>query len=309
MQVLLTDGLTACRAPRAACVALGFFDGVHRGHLYVLSEAAARARALGLPLLVYTFRAADAPKADAPLLSTDRERAALFASCGATFCVFDDFSAARTTFAEDFVRDVLLGALGARVAVVGEDFRFGYRAAGDAALLARLMAEGGGEALTLPPVLHDGRPISSSRIREALCEGDVALASALLGRPYALTLPVAHGQELGRTMGFPTANQALPAGRAIPKDGVYVTDCITQSGARLRGVTDIGMRPTVAGRERRMETHLIDFSGDLYGAPLTVCFLARLRGEQTFPSLAALTAQITKDRMEAKQWKTQNGSN
>lgn len=309
MQVFLADGLSPCRAPSAACVALGFFDGVHRGHLSVLSAAAARARALGLPLLVYTFRASDAPKADAPLLSTDAERAALFAALGARYCVLDDFSAARTTSAEGFVRDVLLGALGARAAVVGEDFRFGYRAAGDAALLSRLMAEGGGEALILPPILHGGAPISSSRIRAALGAGDIALATALLGRPYALTLPVAHGRALGRTMGFPTANQALPEGHAIPADGVYVTDCITQSGARLRGVTNIGMRPTVAGHHRRMETHLIDFSGDLYGAPLTVCFLARLRGEQTFPSLAALTAQITKDRMEAKQWKTQNGSN
>ena len=270
---------------------------------------AARARALGLPLVVYTFSAADAPKADAPLLSTDAGRAALFAACGASFCVFDDFSAARTIPPEDFVRGLLFDTLGARAAVVGEDFRFSFRAAGDAPLLRCLMAAHGGETLILSPVLHGGAPISSSRIRAALGTGDVCLAAALLGRPYALTLPVVHGQELGRTIGFPTANQAIPTGRAIPADGVYVTECETADGRTLRGVTDIGIRPTVAGNGWRMETHLIDFSGDLYGAPLTVRFLARLRDEVTFNTVAALTAQIKKDRMEAMQWKPQNGSN
>ena len=309
MQVLSLPGMTACEPPRAACCALGFFDGVHRGHLAVLAEAAARARALDLPLLVYTFRASDAPKGDAALLSDDGERAALFASLGASYCVFDDFSAARTIPADRFVRDVLLGAICARVAVVGADFRFGYRAAGDVPLLARLMADAGGETVALPPVLHGDLPISSSRIRAALSEGDVALATALLGRPHEMTLPILHGEARGRTMGFPTANQALPEGRAIPRDGVYVTECVTEDGETLYGVTDIGLRPTVHGRERRMETHLLDFSGDLYGAPLTVRFLARLRGEATFSTLAALTAQINKDVLEARAWKTRNGSN
>lgn len=309
MEILSLPALAPAMLSGNTCVALGFFDGVHRGHTAVLEAAAARARALGLSFLVYTFAMADAPKADAPLLSTDAERAALFASIGADYCVFDIFSAARTTPPERFVREALCQTLGARLAVVGEDFRFGYRAAGDAALLCTLMAECGGEALVIPPVSLGGAPISSSRIRAALASGDVTEAAALLGRPYALTLPVCHGKALGRTIGFPTANQALPDGRALPADGVYVTECTTADGRTVRGVTDIGLRPTVSGRKRRMETHLIDFSGDLYGAPLTVGFLARLRGEAAFPTLSALTEQIKNDVKEARAWKTQNGSN
>ena len=309
MQVLSLPACVPCAPPRASCVALGFFDGVHRGHIAVLSEAAARAKAMGLPLLVYTFRAEDAPKADAPLLSTDAERAALFYALGASLCVFEDFSSARTTPPDRFVNEVLLETLGTRCAVVGEDFRFGHRAAGDAALLNRLLSENGASAIALPPVLHGGAPISSSRIRAALALGDACEAAVLLGRPYALTLPVCHGKALGRTMGLPTANQELPDGRAIPADGVYATECVLPDGRTLRGVTDIGLRPTVAGKERRMETHILDFSGDLYGAPLTVCFLARLRGEVTFPTLSALIEQIKNDVKEARAWKAQNGSN
>lgn len=309
MQILSLPALVPQALSKSTCVALGFFDGVHRGHAAVLTSAAARAREAGYAFLVYTFATADAPKADAALLSTDRERAALFASLGAEYCVFDDFSAVRTVMPAHFVRDMLCACLGARVAVIGEDFRFGYRAAGDTALLARLFSECGGEVLALPPVMHGGSPISSSRIRAALAEGDVPLVAALLGRPYALTLPVTHGQARGHGMGFPTANQALPTGRAIPADGVYVTDCVLADGRTLRGVTDIGLRPTVAGQERRMETHLLDFSGDLYGAPMTVRFLARLRDEAAFPTLSALTEQIRKDALEARTWKTENGSN
>ena len=306
MQIL---SLGAPQALESCCVALGFFDGVHLGHAAVLRAAAEAARAQGLPFLVYTFRAADAPKGEAALLSDDGERAALFAALLADYCIFDDFSTARTLSAERFVSELLCRRLHARVAVSGEDFRFGYRATGDVSLLSRLLAAEGARTLTLPPVMQNGIPISSSRIRTALAEGDVLTAASLLGRPYALTLPVLHGQARGHEMGFPTANQALPAGRAIPADGVYVTEGITADGRCFRGVTDIGYRPTVKGRERRMETHLLDFSGDLYGAPLTVRFLARLRGEAVFSDLSALGEQIKKDVMEARTWKTQNGSN
>ena len=309
MQILSLPALLPQALSKSTCVALGFFDGVHRGHTAVLAAAAARARSAGHAFLVYTFRMGDAPKGNAALLSTDRERAALFAALGAEYCVFDDFSAVRSISPENFVRDTLCARLMARVAVVGEDFRFGHHAAGDASLLASLLAARGGEAVALPPVLHGGAPISSTRIRAALAEGDVALAAELLGRPYSLTLPVGHGQARGHAMGFPTANQPLPKGRAVPLDGVYVTDCVLKDGRTLRGVTDIGLRPTVAGRERRMETHLLDFSGDLYGAPMTVRFLARLRGEVAFPDLSALTEQIRKDALEARAWKTENGSN
>lgn len=309
MQILSLPGLLPAELPGDTCVALGFFDGVHRGHAAVLQAAAEYAKKNRLSFLVYTFAAADAPKGDAALLSDDGERAALFSSLGAEYCVFDDFSATRTLSPERFVSDILCGLLRARIAVSGEDFRFGHRAVGDVTLLSHLLADRGGRTVTVPPVMRGGFPISSSRVRKALALGDAAEAAALLGRPYALTLPVVHGQELGRSIGFPTANQPLPEGRAIPRDGVYVTECVLPDGRALLGVSDIGMRPTVAGKARRMESHLINFSGDLYGAPLTVRFLARLRDEAAFPTLSALTEQIKKDVMEAEKWKMQNGSN
>ena len=303
MQLLHPATLTPAVPPPAACVALGFFDGVHRAHTAVLERARREAAARGLPLLVYTFRGDDGPKGDARRLSSDDERLALLAAVGAELCALDLFSTARDTSPEDFVQAVLIGELHAAVTVVGEDFRFGKGARGDAALLSVLMQAAGREAITVSAVTEGGVPISSTRIRAALVEGDVAEAALLLGRPFTLTLPILRGAALGRTLGFPTANQIPPAGRALPADGVYVTEVVTPDGVRRRAVTDIGVRPTVNGRERRIETHILDYTGDLYGKPLTVTFLAHLRGEAVHPDLAALTAAITNDIEEAKRWK------
>lgn len=286
--------------PAAACVALGFFDGVHLAHEGVLAAARRTADLFGLPLLVYTFRGGDTPKGDVPLLCDDAERMRLFAARGVDYCVMDDFSAVRKTSPEAFVQEILRDTLNAEVAVVGSDFRFGYRAEGDAEMLSRLMR---GRTRVVLPVTWGGAPISSTRIRAAIAKGDMPTANALLGRPYALTGPVIHGEARGRKFGFPTANQALPKGRAVPKDGVYVTEAVTEDGRTYRAVTDIGLRPTVGGRERRAETHLIDFSEDLYGRALTVRYLARLRDEVALPSTEALVEQIKKDTKEATEWK------
>ena len=290
-------------------VALGFFDGVHRAHAAVLAAARAEADRRALPLFVLTFRGDDAPKGGAPLLTSDEERLALFAAMGVDAAVLSPFSSLSHLSPEAFVTSVLLGTLSARVAVTGENFRFGYRAAGDAARLSHLMNEGGGEAIALPPVLYGGAPISSTRVRAALADGDCALAEALLGRPYALTLPVVRGEARGAGLGFPTANQRPPEGRALPLAGVYRTRVTLPSGAVAYGVTDVGTRPTVGGCEVRCETHVLDFSGDLYGAPLTVEFLARLRGEVKFSSLSELSERIRKDCEEVRVWRSQNGTN
>lgn len=297
------------RGPHAASVvALGFFDGVHTAHAAVLGAAARIARERALPLLVYTFASADSPKA-AALLSTDAEKLSLLGKQGADLAVLAEFSEVSALSPEAFVRDVLVGELHAAVAVTGEDFRFGHGASGDTALLASLLSALGGETVAVPSVLSGGEKVSSSAVRRALADGDPERARVLLGRPYSLTLPVLTGRHIGHTLGFPTANQSPPEGRAIPAFGVYVTAVTTEDGARYLGVTDIGTRPTVGGAGVRLETHLLDFSGDLYGRPLTVSFLHRIRGERKFSSVSALAEQITSDCKEARKWSKLNGSN
>ena len=289
-------------------VALGHFDGVHVGHAAVLATARREARGRGLPLLVFTFTADDAPKSGKHL-SDDGERAAHFAAAGADYAVFAPFSALRGLAPRAFVREVLADGLGTALAVTGEDFRFGAGAAGDAALLAALLAEVGAGAVSVPPVTEGGEKVSSSRIRAALAAGDCRLATALLGRPYALTHTVLHGRHIGHTLGFPTVNGCIPPDRALPAPGVYATAVTLPDGRRYRALTNVGTRPTVGDGELRVETHILDFSGDLYGARVTVAFLTRLRDERKFSSLSALAEQISKDCKEIRLWNTPNGHN
>ena len=307
MEILTLPALTPTEAPAACVAALGFFDGVHRAHTAVIRAAAREAHRLGLPLLVFTFAAAAAPKAGTMRLSTDRERAARFYEAGASLAVFADFPSFATLSPEEFVSSVLAFRLGVSLAVVGENFRFGYRAAGDVLSLRRLMEAEGGGAYIVPSILEGGEPISSTRIREALAAGDCERAAALLGRPYAVTLPVLHGAALGTSLGFPTANQSPEDGRMLPQGGVYRTVVTLPDGESYDGVTNVGTRPTVGGGGTRIETHLLDFSGDLYGKTVEVAFLSRLRGEIAFPTLDALKEQINKDCKEVRTWQRQNG--
>lgn len=308
MEILALPALTPELAPDRCVVALGFFDGVHTAHAAVLLRARQEAEARSLPLLVFTFLLSDGPKAD-PRLGEEEERAALLAAHGAAYLSRASFSALSSLSPAVFVREVLREELHAEATVVGEDFRFGHRAVGDAPLLALLMREAGGDAVTVPSVSFEGERVSSSRIRAALLRGDCEGAGYLLGRPYALTLPVQRGRHLGHALGFPTANQLPPEGRMLPAAGVYVTSVLLPDGRRMRGVTDVGTRPTVGGEELRMETHIPGFSGDLYGQPLTVAFLHRLREERRFSSLSALAEQIAKDCKEVLLWSIPNGHN
>ncbi len=307
VQVLALPTLTPTAAPAACVAALGFFDGMHRAHTAVLRTAAHEARRRSLPLLVFTFASCGAPKGDAPRLSTDEERAALFYEAGASLAVFADFPTLAALSPEEFVSSVLAFRLGVSLAVVGEDFRFGYRAAGEALSLRRLMEAEGGGAYIVPSILEGGEPISSTRIRSCLTTGDCEGAARLLGRLYTLALPVLHGASLGASLGFPTANQRPEKGRMLPQNGVYRTAVTLPDGRCFDGVTDVGTRPTVEGSEVRMETHILDFSGDLYGNTLRVAFASRLRGEIAFPTLDALKEQIKNDCKEVRAWRLQSG--
>jgi riboflavin kinase/FMN adenylyltransferase len=289
---------------RGASVALGNFDGVHLGHALLLRAAhAARPDA---PLAVLTFephpREVFRPD-DAPFrLTLPAERADLLAGLGVQIIYelrFDRDFAALT--ADRFLADVLGAGFGVRHVCCGPDFAFGHRRGGDVALLAR-WSETAGVGLTVVPPLSDGQgQISSTRIRRLLQDGYPERAAAELGRSWSLRGIVQQGDQRGRTIGFPTANIAL--GRHLePARGVYAVRVNAPDGSLgpVHGVANIGRRPTVGGTESRLEVHLFDWSGDLYGRELEVTLVSYLRAEHRFAGLDELKAQIGKDAAVAR---------
>ncbi len=304
--------------PADGCVlALGFFDGMHRGHAALLRRTVQIAAERGAIPAVFTFAEDDSIKRGVPRLLTEEERLARMAQAGIQRVFHASFSALRTLSPAAFVEQVLLAGCHAEAVVSGFNFRFGHQAAGDTACLAALLAPHGVPLSVLPPVLEQGEPVSASAIRLAVMQGDVEQAARLLGRPFSLTGPVLHGKALGRTRGYPTANQALPAGAVTPAYGVYAVACAcgqvyTPAEAPLRGICNVGVRPTVdVAGQANCETHLFDHTADLYGTPLTVFFLHRIRGEMHFASLDALYARLEQDKQEAKEFlkKWENGQN
>jgi len=300
---LVRDWRDLPEALRGATVALGNFDGVHLGHAHVL-RAAHGARP-GAKLTVLTFephpRELFRPDDPAFRLTLSAERAEALAALGVQTVYempFDrDFS---LLSAEAFVDDVLHRGVGAAHLSCGPDFAFGHRRGGDAAFLAA-RAEALGIGLTVVPPLVDAQgPISSTRIRRLLQDGYPERAAAELGRPWAVRGPVTHGDKRGRTIGFPTAN--LPLGRHLePARGVYAVCARLADGTTVPGVANIGRRPTVnEGTESRVEAHLFDFEGDLYGQEIAVGLHAFLRAERKFASFDELRAQIVADAEQAR---------
>ncbi len=287
---------------RGATVALGNFDGVHLGHAAVLR--AAHAARPDSPLAVLTFephpREFFRPQDPPFRLTLSAERAAALASLGVEILYelpFDDAFSHLT--GAQFCADVLNGGLGAAHLACGADFAFGHRRSGDLALLAA-QAEAFGVGLSVvPPVADVQGPISSTRIRRLLQDGYPERAAALLGRPHAIRGEVLHGDAKGRTIGFPTANIRL--GQHLePARGVYAITARLPGGDMVRGVANIGQRPTVGGTQSRLEAHLFDFAGDLYGQDLTISLHHFLRAEQKFPDFQALKAQILLDADAAR---------
>lgn len=291
-------------ALRGATAALGNFDGVHVGHIEVLRAAhAARPDA---PLAVLTFephpREFFRPDDPPFRLTLSRERADLLAALGVSVLYEIPFDQAFSLLsAEAFMTEVLSQGVGARHLACGGDFAFGHRKSGNAAFLAD-RAEALGMGLTLVrPVTDTEGPISSSRIRRDLRDGYPERAAVELGRPWAIRGIVAHGDERGRTIGFPTANIAL--GRHLePARGVYAITARLPDGTERKGAANIGRRPTVnEGPESRLEAHLFDFTGDLYGVELAVALHAYIRPERKFAGLDALKEQIAADAAEARR--------
>lgn len=285
-------------------VCIGAFDGLHLGHRALVRHAVSHARLLGLPAVALSFeplpreffsRSAKPPRLMLPHAKVEGLQALGVDSVG--LLRFDARLAAMA--AGDFVRDVLVGRLAAREVWVGPEFRFGHKRGGDLATLQQLGAEQGFEAGEIAPVLLDGERVSSTRIRDALRNGDFRLAARLLDRPYAIAGHVVHGRRLGRTLGYPTAN--LRFGNKTPAlSGIYATWVHGLEGAPRASVSSFGTRPTVDGVEPLLEAHLFDFDGDLYGKRIEVEFVARLRDEEKFPDLPTLVAQMHRDAAQAR---------
>lgn len=300
------DGGSAVPAHlRGGIVALGNFDGFHKGHQAVVGRAVERARAEGRPALVATFDPHPVRffKPDLPpfRLTTLDQRQRLFGEAGADAMLVFHFDAALASVtAEDFITERLIGLIGAAGVATGEDFTFGHKRGGNVAVLKRLGAEHGLSVDAVAPIEADGEPVSSSRIREALEAGDCETATRLLTRPFAIEGTVEQGDKRGRELGYPTANLALgPYLR--PKFGVYAIRGRLPGGRVLDGAANLGIRPQFDPPQELLEPHFFDFSGDLYGLTIEVELISFLREEAKFESLDALAAQIGADCEEAKR--------
>jgi len=279
--------------PRPRRVALGTFDGVHRGHREVIRGADTVLTFAPHPLSVI------APPRAPLLLTTLERKAELVAGLGVQELVVVPFDAAFAALtADEFVERVLVDRLRTTHVTVGENFRFGHGAEGDA---ARLQADGRFETRVAPLLEVDGEVVSSSHIRGLVLGGAVEYADELLGAPFTLTREVVHGDKRGRELGFPTANLLPADGYVTPGHGVYACRATTASGETHAAATNVGVRPMfVTGRGELIEAFLLDFDGDLYGSQLRVEFLKRLRGEKRFESVDALIEQMARDVEEAR---------
>ena len=292
-------------AHSATVLTIGNFDGVHLGHRALLARLTATAAQVGLPAAVLTFephpREFFAPESAPPRLSTLREKLELIADDGveiAYVCHFNAHFAALS--AGEFIERVLVGALRVRHLIVGDDFRFGARRTGDFALLRDAGAHLGFRVEAMDSVTLEGERASSSAVRDALQDGRLEHAARLLGRPYSIDGRVVRGEQIGRQLGFATANIRIKHERP-PLQGVFAVEVKGLPGGPHRGAANLGYRPTAHQASRPLlEVHLFDFSADIYGAHLNVRFLHKLRDEMKFPDFDALKAQIARD-VEAAQ--------
>ena len=282
-------------------LALGMFDGVHLGHRALIRQAAEAARRLGAEAVAFTFTDAPGKLLHLPVisLSTPAQRVSWLKEAGADRVDMVDFTQSFADLSPEGFLAYLRERYDVAALAAGFNYTFGRYGAGTAETLKQLGAEHGFPALIAEPVLLDGEPVSSTRIRARISEGAMEAAEALLGRPYTLTGSVVSARHIGHTLGYPTAN--LETGeQLLPRDGVYATYAVLD-GAACPAVTNVGRNPTVAGQRRTVETFILDGAPSLYGAELSVAFLSRIREERSFPSLEALSRQIGEDVKTAKK--------
>lgn len=299
----LKTGKTVESLPGKCVLALGNFDGVHVGHAKLIKLSADIAKERGLTPAVWTFDPDSLSRfrsGSAGRLLSQSEKDRVFASCGADYAVYEDFTEVRDMSPEEFVRDVLVGSFGCELAVCGFNFTFGRDGAGGPELLKKLMEEYGGGAVIVPPVKRNGDVVSSSGARSLIEEGRVDEARVLLGRPYSVTLPVKEGKKLGRTLGIPTVNQSFDGLYVRPGNGIYATSVLLD-GKEYCGVTNVGSRPTVNTdtSDVNCETHIIGYDGWLYGKEVRLSFFKKLRDEKKFADLEELKKAIALDEKKA----------
>lgn len=304
MTLIFRDAEGRALCPQGSVVCIGAFDGLHLGHRALIGRAVQRARALGVPVVALSFeplpREYFASGAKPPRLMLPRAKVEGLRDLGCDgvgLLRFDAKLAAMS--AEDFVRQLLVQRLGAREVWVGSDFRFGHGRRGDMALLQAMGKPLGFTANAIEPVQLDAQRVSSTRIRAALATGDFNGATRLLGRPYAIAGHVVRGKQLGRTLGYPTANLRY-GGKTPALRGIYATWVHGVADRPWPSVSSFGTRPTVDGVEPLLEAHLFDFAGDLYGRRITVEFVAHLRDEEKFSDLPSLVAQMHQDEAQAR---------
>lgn len=282
-------------------VTIGVFDGVHKGHQATIGHTVARARELGVQSVVVTFDPHLAevvrPGSHPAVLTEPARKAELIEALGVdVLCVVPFTPEFSRLPAEQFVHDILVEHLHAALVVVGNNFRFGHRAAGDVALLERLGQTFGFGVEGNPLVAEAGTVFSSTYIRSCVDAGDVGAAAAALGRPHRVEGVVVRGDQRGRELGFPTANLLCHRYAAVPADGVYAARLIRRGQHEpLLAAVSVGTNPTFSGRERRVEAYALDFSGDLYGERLALDFVAHLRGQIRYDSIEPLIAQMNQD--------------
>ncbi|HEX4822520.1 MAG TPA: bifunctional riboflavin kinase/FAD synthetase [Acidimicrobiales bacterium] len=313
MQVL--RDLDECPRPQqGTVVTIGAYDGVHRGHREVIATMQRIADDRSYATAVVTFDRHPAsvvrPQSAPRLLTNLDQKLELLEETGVDYALVIHFDEDRSQeSAEDFVREVLVGCLNAKLVVVGADFHFGHRRRGNVPLLEEMGRELGFEVIGLALVGQDGAPardeeqVSSTAIRRALVAGDVALAHKLLGREYEIRGTVERGDARGREWGFPTANVAVPDDILLPADGIYAGWYERPNGERIATAISLGRRPTVYDAQpyRLLEAHLLDWDGDLYGETARVRFVERLRDELKFDSVDALLEQIARDCDDARR--------
>ncbi len=304
--LLVREELRSSVTPGEHALSIGVFDGVHRGHQMLIGRMLEEAKARSLTGGVITFHphplSVVRPDVKITYLESLERRVELLRELGTEFVSVLQFtSELQQVSALDFSR-LLVEEAGMRLLVVGEDFRLGRGGAGTVEVLTGIGEELGFEVLAVP-LLGDGEDrVSSTRVRQALEAGEMETVSQLLGHPFLLRGPVLHGDERGRQIGFPTLNVGVSADRWLPPNGVYVTRALV-GDREFEACTNIGVRPTFEGDNSRLvETHLLDFEGDLYGQVVTVELLHRLRAEQKFNGIEELSAQIQRDLAATREW-------
>jgi riboflavin kinase/FMN adenylyltransferase len=292
------------KGPRGAVLSIGNFDGLHLGHMKILRRLARRARELSAPSIVYTFdphpRKVITPGESPPLIVAPADKVRLIEEAGVDCLVLASFTQEfASKHPREFVKDVLVDALGVKEVVVGHDYAFGKGKSGTIEQLKKFGREFGFGVEIVPAYLKGGSAVSSSRIRTLVTEGRVGEAAKLLGRDFSIRGTVVSGKDLGKQIGFPTANLKVSS-ELIPKNGVYAVT-VDFDGRVLSGVMNVGLAPTFGGKKVGLEVHLLDFDGDIYGRELVVSLVRRLRGERPFRDIDALAKRIGIDIKSARR--------